>query len=172
MIISLIFKFVSMKIDFSAISDNARLWIYQADRKLNQDERAFVEQMLSTFTEKWEAHGAPLKAAFKIVHDQFIVIAVDEAFNQASGCSIDSSVHLMQDISAKLGVDLFDRSKIAFIFNEEIYLESLSNLKSKVEQGLIEKDTLTFNNLISNKGELDSSWVVPAGKTWMSRYFN
>jgi len=161
-----------MRVPFDKISDNARLWIYQAERKLNTKELEAIEEKLTSFTQDWEAHGSPLQATHKIFHNQFVVVAVDEMVNKASGCSIDSSVHMMQEVAAVLNVDFFDRTKIAFIFNDEVYIESLSNLKSKVEEGLITKDTLTFNNLVKNKQELESSWLVPAKETWMSRYFN
>ncbi|MDX1628921.1 MAG: hypothetical protein R3345_09500 [Fulvivirga sp.] len=161
-----------MFVPFEEISDNARLWIYQADRKFNDQEVNQIENELKTFVNAWAAHGAPLQASFKILHNQFVVLAVDEAFNAASGCSIDDSVHIIKVLEDKLKVNFFDRTKIAFIFNNEVFIESLSNLKTKVEEGTIKKDTLTFNNLVKNKRELETQWVVPAKDTWISRYFD
>lgn len=161
-----------MQVSFEKISENARLWIYQSDRKLTPAEIELLNRELSDFIAKWAAHGADLQASHTIMHSQFVVIAVDEAANMATGCSIDSSVHKMQELSKKLGVDFFDRTKIAFILNDEIFLESLSNLKSKVDEGIIKEDTPVFNNLVKNKKELETSWVVPAKQSWMSRYFN
>lgn len=150
----------------------ARVWIYQADRKFTVAEEEKVQEVAQTFIESWAAHGAPLKSSFKIFHHQFLVITVDEDYNQASGCSIDSSVAFVKQIEQLLGINFFDRTKIAFIHNDEIYLESLSNLKSQVAAGRISESTLTFNNLITSKRELDSAWVVPAKSTWMNKYFN
>jgi len=160
-----------MLVSFDKISENARLWIYQADRKLEQSEIALLNEELESFMNQWAAHGAALEASHTIMHNQFVVIAVDENSNMATGCSIDSSVHKMQELSKKLGVDFFDRTKIAFILNDEIFLESLSNLKSKVDEGIIKEDTPVFNNLVKSKKELETSWVVPAKNSWMSRYF-
>lgn len=161
-----------MNIPFEKISDNARLWIYQADRKLFTSDLKMIEDKLSIFTDQWAAHGKQLESAFKIFHDQFLVIAVNESYNLASGCSIDASVHLVKELEEELQINFFDRTKIAFVLNDEVYLESLSNLKSKVEQGEITEDTLTFNNLISSKKDLEKTWLIPAKETWMSRYFD
>ncbi|UII34161.1 hypothetical protein LVD17_10095 [Fulvivirga ulvae] len=161
-----------MLIPFENMPDHARVWIYQADRKLANTEVEAVNTTGEKFFEDWAAHGAPLKSSFKIFHNQFLVISVDENFNKASGCSIDSSVGFVRQIEQQHNINFFDRTKVAFIFNEEVYLESLSNLKASVAEGKIDESTLTFNNLVSSKSELESSWVVPAKSTWLGRYFN
>lgn len=160
-----------MNVPFEEISGEARLWVYQADRKFKPSDLKVINARLSAFTDQWAAHGKQLESAYKILHDQFLVLAVNESYNMASGCSIDASVHVIKELEADLQINFFDRTKIAFILNDEVYLESLSNLKSKVEEGKIKKDTLTFNNLISSKRELEKTWLVPAKDTWMSRYF-
>jgi len=161
-----------MFVPYDTLSDNSRVWIYQADRKMNSEELQSLTKALESFTKDWAAHGAQLKSSFKVLHDQFLILAVEESFNKASGCSIDSSVHLVQALSNELGIDFFNRTKIAFVFDDEVYLESLNNLKEKVKEGLIKKDTVTFNNLVKNKKELEASWKVPAGETWIDRYFD
>lgn len=164
-------KFVIMLIPFEEIQENARVWIYQADRKLTTDEEKAIEHTSQIFLEDWAAHGAPLKCAFKIFHHQFLVITVDENFNKASGCAIDSSVSLVKQLEQQLNINFFDRTKIAFIHHDEVFLESLSTLKSSVTDGKINESTLTFNNLISTKSELEAAWLVPAKSTWLSKYF-
>ncbi|MBL6447512.1 hypothetical protein JMN32_14435 [Fulvivirga sp. 29W222] len=161
-----------MLVPFENMPDDARVWIYQANRKLANTEVVSVNDAGVNFFEEWAAHGAPLKSSFKIFHNQFLVISADENFNKASGCSIDSSVGFVKQIEQQLGINFFDRTKIAFIFNEEVYLESLSNLKTSVAEGKIDESTLTFNNLVSNKSELETSWIVPAKSTWLGRYFS
>ena len=161
-----------MLVSFDEISEKARLWVYQANRKLMSGEVELLDRELEEFVKQWAAHGSDLEASHTVMHDQFVVIAVDEAANMATGCSIDSSVHKMQELSQKLGVDFFDRTKIAFILNDEIFLESLSNLKTKVDEGIIKEETPVFNNLVKNKKELKTSWIIPAKESWMSRYFN
>lgn len=160
-----------MFVAFENMPESARVWIYQANRKLTGQEEESLQQMTLEFINSWAAHGAPLQASFKVLHQQFLVVLVDEGYNAASGCSIDASVHFVQHMEKELGVNFFDRTKVAFILNDEVFLESVSSLKNKVAEGAIHKNTLTFNNLIQSKKELEEAWLVPAEQTWLGRYF-
>ena len=161
-----------MYVLFDELSESARVWIYQADRKLSADELTAIEKAAMTFVDGWAAHGAPLKGSFKVLHNQFLVILADESFNSASGCSIDASVHFVQQLEQQLGISFFDRSKVAFIHQDEVFLESLNHLKDRVSEGVIHENTLVFNNLVKDKKELEHMWLIPAGQTWLGRYFD
>ncbi|MDH5367637.1 MAG: hypothetical protein OEW67_11650 [Cyclobacteriaceae bacterium] len=160
-----------MYVEFDKIEDKARIWIYQADKKLSQKEVDALEGEAKVFTEQWAAHGTGLMASAKVFHNQFLVLSVDESQHSASGCSIDSSVAFVRSMEEKFRVNFFDRTKVAFLLNDEIYLESIHNLKHKIEKGDIESSTLTFNNLVATKGEMKEKWVSPAQNTWLARYF-
>lgn len=160
-----------MYVSFDKISDKARVWIYQSDRKFSEKETQELESGSQQFAEKWAAHGTGLTASAKVFHDQFLVLAVDESAHGASGCSIDSSVAFVKQAEQRFGVNFFDRTKVAFLLKDEIYLESIQNLKNKIEVGEIAKDTLTFNNLVATKEEMKDNWLSPAQDTWLERYF-
>lgn len=160
-----------MYISFEDISSKARIWIYQADRPLTDEEVATVQISGRSFSDKWEAHGKALQASVKVFHNQFLVIAADESYNTTTGCSIDSSVGFVRDIANDLQIDLFDRTHIAFLLNNEVYLAPLNSIKSKVEQGTITADTFTFNNMVTDKATFEQQWLTPAKNTWLARYF-
>lgn len=160
-----------MRVLFEELSDAARIWIYQADRALSAAEEEAIEVKANDFCEQWAAHGAPLKSSAKVYHHRFLVLAADESFNQASGCSIDSSVHMVQQLEQEFQINFFDRTKVAFLLKDEIFIESLTNLKNSVNEGKIDRDTITFNNMVESKKELESAWKVPAHATWIKRYF-
>lgn len=160
-----------MHVRFDKISDTARVWIYQSDRKLNEEEVKHLQSAADQFAEQWAAHGKALASSAQIFHHQFLVLAVDESHNGASGCSIDSSVAFVKQAEQQLGINFFDRTKIAFILNNEIYLEPIQNLQDKIAEGAITRDTMTFNNLVATKGEMQQSWKTEAGSTWLAKYF-
>ena len=160
-----------MYTSFEELSSNARVWIYQSDRSLSEKEVAKIEALGEKFTDEWEAHGKALQASVKVFHNQFIVIAADESFNMTTGCSIDSSVGFVRSIAADLQIDLFDKTQVAFLRDNEVYLTPLKNLKGQVADGIITEDTLAFNNLVSDKSTMEEQWLTPAKNTWMSRYF-
>lgn len=159
-----------MFVPFDTISPSSRIWIYQSDRRLTNDEVAAVSTYLENFTNQWTVHGQELKTSFDIRFNQFVILAADEDYNSTSGCSIDSSVRAIKEIEQNIGVDFFNRNLIAFKKSEEVILVPLSELKQKYTDGTWEEDTLTFNNLVSLKNQLENEWLVKAGHTWLKRY--
>ena len=158
-----------MFVPFDSLEDSARVWIYQSVRKFTEAEKNTISGTLSTFTQQWVAHGNPLKTSFKVFYDQFIILGADENFNEASGCSIDGSVRAIGELDQQFNLNLFDRKKVAFL-KEQVIVINQNDLSKSLEQGIWQAGTLTFNNVVSTKGELDTTWIVPASKTWLKRY--
>ena len=156
-----------MHIPFNNLPPDSKLWVYQADRKLTADERSLIAEKLRGFTGEWLVHGAPLQASFEIRFDQFVLVAADDT---ASGCSIDSSVRVMKEIGSITGIDFFNRNLVAFMKGEEITLTDLTLLKTELQNGKWNEQSLVFNNAISTLREVNERWLVPAGTTWLKRY--
>lgn len=151
--------------------ESARVWVYQSDQDIDSTGLAHINSLATSFLTEWAAHGAPLKSAFKVMHNKFLVIAVDESFNKASGCSIDASVALVQELSNKLNLDLFNRTKVYFLKDDQLSESSINGVKELVAQGKVTKDTMTFNNLVPTVGEFKNGWVIPAQNSWLGRFF-
>lgn len=160
-----------MLVPFEELPATSRVWIYQATRTLTEAEVSHAEAFLRTFIEQWQAHGKPVKGDAKVYHNRFIAITADEGFTTPTGCSIDSSVHCIQELEQNLGLGLMDRSQVAFLREGEIFFMPMQQIKDKVASGEITPDTVTFNTLAANKHELESRWTIPAKDSWMSRYF-
>lgn len=159
-----------MHVSFDTLSDNARLWVYQSSRPLSTAEQEKVLTASSTFINQWAAHGNNLQASLQIRHDQFLLLAVDEEVHNATGCSIDASVAFIKSIGEQFGIELFDRTQIAYITNEKIKIESINNFKNKVKTGAISEDAHVFNNAISTKKELEHGWLVPIAESWAGKF--
>ncbi|MCP4458866.1 MAG: hypothetical protein GY816_12715 [Cytophagales bacterium] len=161
-----------MTTTFDQLPDSARLWIYQGSRKLTSSETNHVSVDSKEFIGCWQTHGQPLKADASVVKNQFLVIAVDDSFSLASGCSIDASVNLVKKLSAELEVDFLDRKNIAFLIQDEVKIYPFNEIGDLVKRGEILPETLVFNNLVQNLGEWRSSWLIPSSESWLKRYFN
>ena len=161
-----------MYVDFKDLPDTARLWLYQSDRELNSSQTEEMSQVQKDFVEEWTRHGKDLKGSFAILHNHFIVIGVDESFNQISGCSIDASTHVFKRFEQQFGIDLFNKLNTAFRSGDHINVVSMSDFQRFVREERITEDTTVFNNMVQTKGDLRISWEVPAAKSWHSRYFN
>lgn len=160
-----------MLVPFENLSTKSKIWIYQSDRKLNESELKFIKEKTEEFLVEWTAHGNSLQAGIQILYEQFIIIGVNEEVNEASGCSIDKSVKHIQELETALNLNLMERSKIAILENAQIRLIDFSEIKNQIGEGRINEETVVFNNALVSKEELDSSWLQPAAKSWMKRYF-
>jgi hypothetical protein len=160
-----------MYISFDSLPNNAKIWIYQANRTLTEQETMFVKNFLTENIDVWASHGASLKGGFNILHNRFIVIGVDVDYNNASGCSIDTSSRWIKEINAKFNIDFFDRS-LAYLQNDVLSFLPILGLKKYVESGLIRPETIVFNNQVQQKSEIDSNWKIYAKDSFLARYFN
>jgi hypothetical protein len=162
-----------MYIPFEQIPSGARIWIYQANRTITDSELHDIENTLKPAVSQWAAHGASLLASVKVLHNRFVIIALDENQNEASGCSIDASTRWFKELGNRLNIDFFDRSQ-AYIDGNEIKTFSIFQPKKAIESGLISADTIIFvnNNNIHTLADLSVQWKVKAGESYLKRFFN
>lgn len=159
-----------MLADFNTLPDSSRIWIYQANRSFSTDELSEINVDLTAFLNEWTAHGSDLKAAFEIRYNRFIIIALDQSETAASGCSIDASVHFIQQLEKKYKVELLDKMNVSYKQGEYIAYKPLVEFKKMAKQKAVSKNTVVFNNLVTNKGEYKEHWEVPASESWHSRF--
>ena len=159
-----------MFIDFELLPENSRIWVYQADRTLTEQEVTQISKKLVVFVSNWKRHGDDLKASFKVEYNQFVILAVDENYNDVSGCSIDASVHLMREIEKELNVDMFDKMKVTFKDGVNINTISLADFKTYAKQQKINANTVVFNNMISSKADLINALEIEVGKSWHAKF--
>ena len=149
-----------MYIPFDQLHPNAKIWIYQSDRKLSETEQRDLANQLTDFIDEWTSHSNLLKASFAIKHDFFIILAVDNDYAMASGCSIDKSVQFIKSIGNKINVDFLNRLNI-LTFNEGNYfMYDFNSIKEKYKNKSFLPDTKIFNNLVELKSDLDNNWLI------------
>jgi hypothetical protein len=145
----------------------SRVWVYQSSRLFTLNETLEIEELLKEFTLQWKSHGTPVKGAAYLFFGQFIILIADETATGVSGCSTDSSVRLVKDIEQRSGVNMFDRTTLAFVVKDKVELLPLSQLQYAFDNGFINEDTLYFNNLVQTKEELESKWIIPLKDSWV-----
>lgn len=151
--------------------ETSRIWIYQADRSLGQEEVDFVRNVSHNFLTDWSAHGNALKASFSVERNQFLILTVDEGHSQASGCSIDSSVHLIKALEEKLQTSLTNSGNVAFLKNEEVVIYPFQEIKNKVSEHQIAPETKIFDNTVKNMADFRTKWLVDSKESWVKRFF-
>jgi len=160
-----------MYVPFENLPEESRIWIYQSNRKFSDAEISEIEADLQAFLNEWYAHGTSLEASYQIRYDRFIIIAVNQEIQAATGCSIDSSVAFIQGLEKKYNVDLLDKMNVTFKLGEHIAHKPLIDFKKMVKDKAVTEKTIVFNNLINNIQEYNESWEVPANESWHSRFF-
>lgn len=160
-----------MYIPFENLPDESRIWVYQSNRKFSDDEVADIQNDLKTFVENWSAHGTSLEASFTIQYNRFIILAVNQEIQQATGCSIDKSVEFIQGLEQKYKVDLLDKMNVTYRQGEYITHKSLLDFKRMAKEKAVSSNTIVFNNLVNTIEEWKENWEIPAAESWHSRFF-
>ncbi len=161
-----------MKNNWDNLDTDARIWFYGTNRKLAQEEQQEISGILADFCANWAAHGAKLDCGFTILHNRFILLGVDEKSAAASGCSIDSSVHVFQQIDGRFNLDLFNRLRCYEIKDNEVFDFMSHETKTRLMENRITENSMVVNTLTSTVGDLRSSFQQPLKHTWLKQFLN
>jgi len=161
-----------MLVNFDQLPEESRVWIYQANRSFSEEELEEINSKLQTFLEAWTAHGKDLQSGYSVRYKRFIVIGLNQNLNNATGCSIDASVHFIQELERDYNVDLMDKMNVSFKQGEFVAYKSLKDFKTMAKNRSVSKNTIVFNNLVTNIAEFKENWEVPAKDSWHNRFIN
>jgi hypothetical protein len=159
-----------MLTDFKNLPKDSRVWVYQSNRKLSEEEVEIINQKTADFLTQWTAHGANLEAGFEVKYNRFIVLGLNQENASASGCSIDASVHFIQQLEKEFEVDLLDKMNVTFYSGDFIAHKSLSDFRKMAKSKSVSPNTVVFNNLVNTKAEYLENWEVPAKESWHNRF--
>ncbi len=152
---------------FEDMNSNSRVWIFQSTEFLEFEKVERISARLMNFLDDWKAHGNDLNASFTIIYDRFIVVSLDEASYQATGCSIDKLVQKIQSLESELGISLLDRTQIAYRdHNKMIDTAHMMDFRAALENGDLNANTIVFNNLVATKGEMEANWETAIQNSW------
>lgn len=150
----------------------SRVWVYQANRTFTMGEIFEVEPLLENFVDGWKSHGAKVKGYATVLYGQFVVIMADETATTVGGCSTDSSVHVIKAIEELTGVQMFNRTLLAFYMKDKVQTIPQAQVNYAIENGLLTMETLYFNNLVNTKSSLETEWLIPISKSWLAKTIN
>lgn len=160
-----------MYVPFESLPPESKIWIYQSNRKFTDEEMNAIEESLKKFVENWTAHGTGLEASYQFKYNRFIILAVNQENQIATGCSIDASVQFIQELEQQYEVDLLDKMNVTFKLGEHVAHKPLIEFKKMAKDKAVSANTIVFNNLVNTIEEWNESWEVPAGDSWHSRFF-
>ncbi|MCF6296015.1 MAG: ABC transporter ATPase [Flavobacteriaceae bacterium] len=161
-----------MLVDFNTLPETSKVWIYQASRSFTENELEEITSKLNIFIENWTAHGSDLQSGYEIKYKRFIILGLNQSLTNASGCSIDASVHFIQQLEQDYNVDLLDKMNVSYKQGEFVAYKTLKDFRKMAKQKAVSKNTIVFNNLVTNIAEYKENWEVPAKDSWHNRFLS
>lgn len=156
--------------DINKLSGSSRVWVYQSSQPFKESDLPTIRQHIKQFVQQWVSHNRQLLAFGDIVENRFVVLMVDESQADASGCSIDSSVHFLKQLEQAYGVNLFDRLHFSYqLPDQTVHTVSKEVFEEKFANGEINDDTLVFDTLVKTKTEFESGFLKPLSESWHKR---
>jgi hypothetical protein len=161
-----VLSFRMPRIDFTAIPDRARLWIFVADAPVT--DPAPLLDAVDAHLSQWAAHGVPLVCARDWRDDRFLAIAVDEAATGASGCSIDGLFRTISRVQSQIGADLLASGRVAYRSTTgDIQIASRAAFETLAAERAVDANTRVYETLAETVGEWRSRYERPAGESWV-----
>jgi hypothetical protein len=159
-------------IAFDKLPDDSRVWVFGADRTLNEQQSKQLLEEVDRFLPTWTAHGSPLTVGRDWRHNRFLTVAVDQSTAGASGCSIDGLFRALKSLESKLGASLvtsglvFYRDAAGAV--QSVDRERFSDLGT---EGKLPSDTTVFDPTVTTLREWRARFELPLRDSWHARLF-
>jgi hypothetical protein len=160
------------QVPIDTLPNTARVWIFAAERPLEAEEAKTLLGTTDAFLESWAAHGAPLTCGRDWSHDQFLLIAIDEAAAGVSGCSVDALVGSLRDLEQQLGIEMLNNQPVLYRASAGIARVSRPEFQALAEAARVTEETTVFDNTVTTLGAVrEGLWETAAKNTWHARAF-
>jgi len=155
---------------FDAFSDNARMWAYGFDVRLNPNQFQIVKEHLDAFCQNWQVHGKPVRGAWEMIENQIVMLVTDD---DVSGCSIDSSVAVFKELKMTYGLNALDPNLVFFRSKRGIEAVSRPEFQVLVAAGEIDDDTIVFDMTCIRLGDArQGKFERPFKESWHANAFS
>src|SRR5450432_2513737 len=112
---------------FPGYKDKDRIWVYQSDKNLSDEQIKEIEDGLTAFFSQWKSHGEEVRADYKILYHRFIILVADAA-DPLCGRAMDASVRFIKETGEKMQINFLNRMQIAYLENDSIKTFALNEM--------------------------------------------
>lgn len=152
---------------------SSKIWVYTLNPVLDANTESLLNSELELFCQNWTAHNRELRAFYKIFENRFLVLGVDEHLNPASGCSIDKSVHFLEDVEKKFSISVFDRMLFSYIDDHDNCITlNRSEFEKAISEGTISGTTNVVNTLTNTLADWNDKSIIKLQDSWMNNFFS
>ena len=154
-------------VPFDSLPDDARVWVFGAERPLTPAESTRLLGVTDAHLERWAAHGAPLTSARDWRDDRFLTIAVDQCTAGASGCSIDALFRQLQALEHELSLSIVGGGRVFYRDAAgAIRAVDRADFTTLAETGGVTPETIVFDPTVATLGAWRAGFERPARQSW------
>lgn len=158
----------------AALPDDARVWLFAADRPLDADTRTAVLERVRAFTSGWHSHGRPVAAEAAWAGEGVLAVggalSPEELNAGVSGCGIDAMTHAVEQAAAGFG--WLGALSVVYLDGDEPRVVERTAFRRLAREGAVGPDTPVLDLTATTVGELHAHGVVrPAAQAWHGRAF-
>ncbi|MFT5514014.1 MAG: hypothetical protein ACI80V_000115 [Rhodothermales bacterium] len=162
-------------IDFPKLSQlpaDANVWLYAASRQLTQVECGLVEARLSRFVDGWSSHGRSVLGMSEIAEGRILAMGAVVPNGDISGCGIDKSAHVLDEIGREMGVEWLAGLSIAFRDRDgAIQVTDRPTFRKLVKANQVGQDTTVIDLSVVRVAEMESGLEKRLGDSWHGTVF-
>lgn len=159
-----------MLVEYSVISEDAKVWIYPSSRKFYADEMDEIQGKVRDFIKNWKSEDDKFQASFQLLYNRFIVLLADDSQSKLTLKDIDDSVAFILKLQQEYNVELLDKMNVCFKQGEFVQYKELKDFKTLLKNRAITGKTIVFDNLVSNKIDFEEVWEIPIEESWYNRF--
>lgn len=160
-------------VPFDSLPDESRVWVFGADRALDQASASRLLEEVDRFLEQWQAHGTPLHCAREWSDGRFLAIGVDSTRAGASGCSIDGLFRVLQALERAVGARLIAGGRVFYRDGEgKTNVATRDEFSSLANRQAVTRETPVFDTTLTTAAAWRERFEVPAGNAWTASLFS
>ena len=159
-----------MFVDYTSISNDAKVWVYPSSRKFYPTEIEEIEQKVKQFVESWKPEDENFKVSYQLLYNRFIILVADDTETSLTNADIDASVSFILQLQETYKVELLDKMNACFKQGEYVQYKDLKDFKKLLKNKSVTAKTIIFDNLINNKEDLENFWEITIENSWYNRY--
>lgn len=155
-----------------ALPGHSRVWVFGANRPIEEADVTALLREVDEFLETWNAHGEPLSAGRQWVDDRFLVVAADQSLVNPSGCSIDALVGVLKAFQARTGTELLGNGSVWYRDGDEVVCATRPTFRTLVSEGAVTDRSTVYDTTVTRLDDVrDGTWVGPAADLWHGGIF-
>ncbi|MCL7764127.1 ABC transporter ATPase [Polaribacter sp. Z014] len=159
-----------MFVDYSTITENAKVWVYPSSRKFYPNEIEGIESKVKEFLENWKSDDENFKVSYKFLYNRFIVLFANSENSNLTNADVDASVSFILGLQQEYKVELLDKMNACFKQGEFVQYKDLKDFKKLLKNKAVTAKSIIFDNLITTKVDFDNNWEIPIEESWYNRY--